>query len=69
MTAAARSRTLIPRHMQKPVKQDPAFRSPPLWMHVSEAGKWLFASREAKKRAVIRMIDRLPAPLRKKPQP
>ena len=52
--------------MQKPVKQDPTFRSPPLWMHVSEAGKWLFAPREAKKRAVIRMIDRVPAAARKK---
>jgi hypothetical protein len=52
--------------MQKPVKQDLAFRSPPLWVHVSEAGKWLFAPREAKKRAVIRMIDRAPA-ARKKP--
>jgi hypothetical protein len=53
--------------MQKPVKQHPTFRSPPLWMHVSEAGKWLLAPREAKKRAVIRMIDRLPTPGRKKP--
>lgn len=57
--------------MQKPPKlnpagQDPTFRSPPLWMHVSEAGKWLFAPREAKKRAVIRMIDRLPQSMRKK---
>ena len=52
--------------MQKPVKQDLTFRSPPLWMHVSEAGKWLFAPREAKKRAVIKMIDRIPHPVRKK---
>ena len=56
--------------MQKPLKQDPArqdptFRSPPLWMHVSEAGKWLLAPREAKKRAVIRMIDRIPTQRRK----
>ena len=52
--------------MQKPVKQDTSFRSPPLWMHVSEAGKWLLAPREAKKRAVIRMIDRIPSVSRKK---
>ena len=57
--------------MQKPLKQDPvrqhtSFRNPPLWMHVSEAGKWLLAPREAKKRAVIRMIDRIPPASRKK---
>jgi len=58
-------RTLRVLHMQKPVKLDPTFRSPPLWMHVSEAGKWLLSPREAKKRAVIRMIDRIPSPRRK----
>jgi hypothetical protein len=52
--------------MQKPVKQHSSFRNPPLWMHVSEAGKWLLAPREAKKRAVIRMIDRIPSVSRKK---
>ena len=51
--------------MQKPVKQDTPFRSPPLWMHVSEAGKWLLTPREARKRAVIRMIDRVHAVVRK----
>jgi hypothetical protein len=33
------------------------FRSPPLWIHVSEAGRWLFSPREARKRAVIRLRD------------
>jgi hypothetical protein len=33
------------------------FRSPPLWIHVSEAGRWLFSPREARKRAVIRLLD------------
>ena len=32
------------------------FRNPPLWFHVSEA---MLAPREAKKRAVIRIIDRI----------
>jgi hypothetical protein len=42
-----------------PQSQDETtFRNPPLWFH--EAGKWLFSRREARKRAVIRLIDRLP---------
>jgi hypothetical protein len=32
------------------------FRHPPLWIHVSEV---LLAPREAKKRAVIRLIDKV----------
>jgi len=32
------------------------FRNPPLWIHVSEV---LLAPREAKKRAVIRLIDKV----------
>jgi hypothetical protein len=39
--------------------QERSFRSPPLWIHVSQAGKWLLSRREAKKRAVIRLLDRL----------
>ena len=39
--------------------QEPAFQHPPQWIH--EAGKWLFSRREARKRALIRFIDRLPA--------
>ena len=35
------------------------FRSPPLWIHVSQAGKWLLSPREARKRAVIRLLDEL----------
>jgi hypothetical protein len=35
------------------------FRNPPLWIHVSQAGKWLFSPREARKRAVIRFLDGL----------
>ena len=38
-----------------------SFRSPPLWIHVSQAGKWLLSPREAKKRAVIRVLDRVNA--------
>lgn len=52
--------------MNKLQKEESSFRHPPLWIHVAEAGKWLFSPREAKKRAVIRILDRLktraPAP-------
>jgi hypothetical protein len=37
--------------------QERSFRTPPLWIHVSQAGKWLLAPREARKRAVIRLLD------------
>jgi len=36
-----------------------SFRSPPLWIHVSQAGRWLFYPREARKRAVIRLLDKV----------
>jgi len=38
---------------------DRSFRSPPIWIHVSEAGRWLLAPREARKRAVIRLLDKV----------
>jgi hypothetical protein len=44
-----------------------SFRNPPLWIHVSQAGRWLLSPREAKKRAVIRILDRLRAGVPKKP--
>jgi hypothetical protein len=43
--------------MSKASRQDSGFRNPPVWIHVSEAGKWLLSRREARKRAVIRLID------------
>jgi hypothetical protein len=36
-----------------------SFRNPPLWIHVAQAGKWLLSPREARKRAVIRLLDRV----------
>jgi hypothetical protein len=42
--------------MDKQRKVVAGFRHPP---HVSEAGKWLLSPREAKKRAVIRILDRI----------
>jgi hypothetical protein len=42
--------------MSKAPRQDSGFRTPPIWIHVSEA---LFSPREAKKRAVVRLIDRM----------
>jgi hypothetical protein len=41
-------------------KQEPEFRHPPLWIHASEAGKWLLTRREAKRRAVLAILDRVP---------
>ena len=43
-------------------KQEPEFRHPPLWIHASEAGKWLLTRREAKRRAVLAILDRVPEP-------
>jgi hypothetical protein len=37
--------------------EERSFRNPPLWIHVSQAGKWLLSPREARKRAVIRLLD------------
>jgi hypothetical protein len=45
--------------MGKLQKEEAGFRHPPLWIHVSEAGRWLLSPREAKKRAVIRILDRV----------
>jgi hypothetical protein len=60
MISRRASRTLLLR-MGKVSKErstpDRSFRSPPLWIHVSQAGRWLFSRREAKKRAVIRLLD------------
>lgn len=45
--------------MRKVLKEESSFRNPPLWIHVSQAGKWLLSPREARKRAVIRLLDRM----------
>ena len=37
--------------------EERSFRSAPLWVHVSQAGKWLLSRREARKRAVIRFLE------------
>ena len=54
------SSTLV-RLMGKTLKEESSFRNPPLWIHVSQAGKWLLSPREARKRAVIRLLDRMQA--------
>ena len=61
------------RHTMSKSRKDPSrdsssFRTPPLWIHASEAGKWLRAPREARKRAVIRLLDRLPPAPRAAPK-
>ena len=42
--------------------------NPPLWIHVSQAGKWLLSPREVRKPALIRLLDEMKAglPIRKK---
>jgi hypothetical protein len=50
--------------MSKSPRQDSGFRAPPIWIHVSEA---FFSPREAKKRAVIRLIDSLKTGVRPRP--
>ena len=45
--------------MVKAPKEESSFRHPPLWIHVSQAGKWLLSPREARKQAVIRLLDRM----------
>jgi hypothetical protein len=52
--------------MSKSPREASGFRSPPIWIHVSEA---LFYRREAKKRAVIRLIDRMRVGVVKTPKP
>jgi hypothetical protein len=47
------------KQQNEPSRPEEGFRHPPLWIHVSAAGKWLLRSREAKKRAVIRILDRV----------
>ena len=39
--------------------EERSFRNPPLWIHVSQAGEWLLSRREARKRAIIRVLDRV----------
>jgi hypothetical protein len=57
------------RTMGKAPKEESSFRNPPLWIHVSQAGKWLLSPREARKRAVLRLLDTMktgPTPRPKK---
>jgi hypothetical protein len=59
----------LSRTMDKAPKEESSFRNPPLWIHVSQAGKWLFSPREARKRAVLHLLDTMktgPAPRPKK---
>jgi hypothetical protein len=60
MLFAGASSTLDSR-MRKALKEESSFRNPPLWIHVSQAGKWLLSPREARKRAVLRLLDRIQA--------
>jgi len=55
---------MLPIRSGPKLPQEPAFQNPPQWIH--EAGQWLFSRREARKRALIRLIDRLPVVRRAK---
>jgi hypothetical protein len=57
------------RRRTKKQPQEPAFSSPPLWIHASAAAKCFLGKespllisrrREAKRRALLQMLDRLP---------
>jgi hypothetical protein len=49
---------MLPLRSGPKLPQDPVFKHPPLWIH--EAGRWLFSRREARKQAVLRLLERLP---------
>jgi hypothetical protein len=51
----------MPYALNRMSKQQPEFRTPPIWIHASEAGKWLLTRREAKRRAVLAILDRVRA--------
>jgi hypothetical protein len=63
MIPAAGWYTLSPPQAMLPIRSgpklpsEPHFQHPPLWIH--EASKWLFSRREARKRELVRLIDRL----------
>ena len=50
---------MLPIRSGQKLPQEPVFKHPPQWIH--EAGTWLFSRREARKQALVRLIDRLPA--------
>jgi hypothetical protein len=54
--------------MGKAPKEESSFRNPPLWIHVSQAGKWLLSRREARKRAVINLLDAMKTRTRPAPK-
>ena len=56
---------MLPIQSGPKLPEDPAFKHPPLWIH--EAVTAVFAKRDSKRRAVLRLLDRIPLrPARKK---
>ena len=55
---------MLPIRPGSKLPEEPLFRHPPQWIH--EAGKWLFSRREARKRELVRLIDRLSPKKREK---
>ena len=57
---------MLPIRPGSKLPEEPLFRHPPQWIH--EAGNWLFSRREARKRELVRLIDRLAPAKKAKPQ-
>jgi hypothetical protein len=49
---------MLPLRPGDKLPQDPTFKDPPLWIH--EVAAAVLSSRESKRRAVLKLLDRLP---------
>lgn len=49
---------MLPLRPGDKLPQDPTFEDPPLWIH--EVAAAVLSSRESKRRAVLKLLDRLP---------
>ena len=50
---------MLPLRPGQKVPQDPVFKGPPLWIHEAVAAAVL-SRRESKRRAVLKLLDRIP---------
>ncbi len=49
---------MLPLRPGQKLPQDPVFKDPPLWIH--EVAAAVLSGRDSKRRAVLRLLDRLP---------
>ena len=49
---------MLPLRPGDKLPQDPTFKDPPLWIH--EVAAAVLSTRESKRRAVLKLLDRLP---------